>query len=389
MKECIACAEEIKENAKLCRHCGTEQNDDRFLHSQIRGLEAQVGVENSGSDLVDENRSRIEVEQSNIPRNRPKLAIPLAVIAVLSLFAVAMSLSGVFGNDLSSDEASTEEEFPNSDLELSSTSDLLPRTLWEALGIDEDVFIENSEWIPCSELGTILGEYPFDEEALSRIDVLKAPLEEETFDETIKASQELVKSQPWVSIVANLPGTNPNVLEFSTPVLHSLLNDAGLVNAEDLQVSNPTLLRRWSVDFARALANGCGLSKEISLQERQIGLAAAVVSRAFDTPFGTSAFAGWWPESFTGYFLDLDLAFKWADRSCSGNGACWHLDVVSRYSCDSLYAEISISDSSGNLVDWSNDSARGLMAGQVAELEFRSFEKGTLSGRIIELTCRS
>ena len=31
MKECIACAEEIKSGANLCRFCGTLQNDPRFL----------------------------------------------------------------------------------------------------------------------------------------------------------------------------------------------------------------------------------------------------------------------------------------------------------------------------------------------------------------------
>lgn len=30
MKECVACAEEIKSNAKLCKHCGTLQDDERF-----------------------------------------------------------------------------------------------------------------------------------------------------------------------------------------------------------------------------------------------------------------------------------------------------------------------------------------------------------------------
>lgn len=29
-KECIACAEQIQESAKLCKHCGTMQNDRRF-----------------------------------------------------------------------------------------------------------------------------------------------------------------------------------------------------------------------------------------------------------------------------------------------------------------------------------------------------------------------
>jgi hypothetical protein len=31
VKECIACAEEIKENARLCRFCGTQQDDSRFV----------------------------------------------------------------------------------------------------------------------------------------------------------------------------------------------------------------------------------------------------------------------------------------------------------------------------------------------------------------------
>ncbi len=30
MKECIACAEEILQKAQLCKHCGTDQRDERF-----------------------------------------------------------------------------------------------------------------------------------------------------------------------------------------------------------------------------------------------------------------------------------------------------------------------------------------------------------------------
>ena len=34
MIECIACAEDIKVNAKLCKHCGTKQDDVKFLSSE-------------------------------------------------------------------------------------------------------------------------------------------------------------------------------------------------------------------------------------------------------------------------------------------------------------------------------------------------------------------
>ena len=37
LKSCIACAEKIQSDAKLCRHCGTLQDDDRFLPKDEKG----------------------------------------------------------------------------------------------------------------------------------------------------------------------------------------------------------------------------------------------------------------------------------------------------------------------------------------------------------------
>jgi hypothetical protein len=44
MKLCIACAEKIKADAKLCRHCGTRQDDERFVSESPASV-----VEDSGA----------------------------------------------------------------------------------------------------------------------------------------------------------------------------------------------------------------------------------------------------------------------------------------------------------------------------------------------------
>jgi hypothetical protein len=50
-KECVACAEDIKQNAKLCKHCGTSQDDPKFS-----GKSQASSVEDipSGSSAFDE-----------------------------------------------------------------------------------------------------------------------------------------------------------------------------------------------------------------------------------------------------------------------------------------------------------------------------------------------
>lgn len=46
-KDCIACAEEIKLNAVLCKHCGTRQDNGDFL--AIPGQEKSLAIEKSGT----------------------------------------------------------------------------------------------------------------------------------------------------------------------------------------------------------------------------------------------------------------------------------------------------------------------------------------------------
>lgn len=63
MKNCIACAEEIKSAALLCKHCGTRQDDSNFIQnyespiitpSELDLLVAKKVDEPKGPPLLDE-----------------------------------------------------------------------------------------------------------------------------------------------------------------------------------------------------------------------------------------------------------------------------------------------------------------------------------------------
>lgn len=59
-KDCVACAEIIMPNAKLCKHCGTLQDDPRFAGGR-RVLPGAKGVTSSVSEVLDpEEREAIE-----------------------------------------------------------------------------------------------------------------------------------------------------------------------------------------------------------------------------------------------------------------------------------------------------------------------------------------
>lgn len=99
----------------------------------------------------------------------------------------------------------------------------------------------------------------------------------------------------------------------------------------------------------------------------------------------------WYPKGFNEYSGDSRIAWRWLDRgeySCSYGDHCWGMAIIAREGCPaSVYAEITILDSSDANIGFTNDATSGLGAGQKAKLVFEDFTAGAKSARLAKISC--
>jgi len=99
----------------------------------------------------------------------------------------------------------------------------------------------------------------------------------------------------------------------------------------------------------------------------------------------------WYPKGFNEYTGDSQIAWRWAERGeyrCSYGDYCWGMFITAREGCpSSLYAEITILDSSETNIGFTNDTTSGLGAGQKAKLVFETFASGAKTARLAKISC--
>ena len=99
----------------------------------------------------------------------------------------------------------------------------------------------------------------------------------------------------------------------------------------------------------------------------------------------------WYPEGFTEYQGDSQIAWRWLDSgeySCSYGDHCWGMVIIAHDGCPSMvYAEITILDASDSNIGFTNDTTSGLAAGQKAKLVFEDFTPGAKSARLAKISC--
>jgi len=170
----------------------------------------------------------------------------------------------------------------------------------------------------------------------------------------------------------------------------------GVLRSEVRSVTDPLLTEAIKPEvageaqfagFLDDVAKGCGIDADYtSLIAAAQGLdtkLSILRTRAQNLP--------WYPKDFGTWSGDPNLAWRWAEKSefsCSYGDRCQAIFVASKSGCPSgLYAKINILDSSGVVVDYSNDLLSGIRPGEVAKMQFEFFTRGAGSTRLEELNC--
>lgn len=165
--------------------------------------------------------------------------------------------------------------------------------------------------------------------------------------------------------------------------------DTGLqamFNESDRDDSAPAeQITRWSEEWLDYALDRCDLSTMYD----EITSAYEGALRAVDRFETRAARVPWYPEGYSE--VRAGIAGQWVDapRDCY---SCyqWDFDMVAEDGClGGVYAEINILDSSGRVIDWTNDTLSSLRPGEIGRLTFQEYGgSGTLSARLSELTCR-
>lgn len=97
----------------------------------------------------------------------------------------------------------------------------------------------------------------------------------------------------------------------------------------------------------------------------------------------------WYPPEYSPY-LD-QLAYQWVSGAspptCGSACRYFTLNVTSQHGCyNGLYVEMNFT-SNGTVVDWSNDSIPSLQAGQIAQLQFITYDLNVDSGQLVTMNC--
>ena len=336
---CSKCGKELAEDAKFCPNCAAPV-----------GQEPQPETAPSTSGTPSPSSPK---PQTVIVKKRPgcftRIAQGFGILIVIGLISSFINGFGGGDTDSTSSDNSTNNE-ADLDIEWPSLNEI-------AGGSAEDLTFPDA----CLALQENLFQSEVFADSADKMAELNA------LEGAYEAS-DFVEANSWVASVA---GQSPlTALDRAVAdELKSLLSSSSVENASLILSDNIPLYNIMKTQLTPLVKADCdpdGLYEELLEFSRK---AKNTQSLANSKP--------WFPDDFNAYPGNPNVAYKFADRRCSYSSArCAHVDIMTRFGADNLYMEVNFLDADGSYVDYSNDTARNLDAGQIAKLEFVSFSDG-------------
>jgi hypothetical protein len=151
-------------------------------------------------------------------------------------------------------------------------------------------------------------------------------------------------------------------------------------NSERDELASETQLTSWKSQWKESVLTNCNLLEEDTSAETYL--------QKLDSEFKRiTILAGsvpWYPEGFNEF--DANTAYKYNKGSCDYFD-CYNVSIVTKTGCSQIYAEMTLMDSSGANVGYTNDTSSAVQPLQVVKMRFDVIEESADTGRLTEVSC--
>jgi uncharacterized Zn finger protein (UPF0148 family) len=140
----------------------------------------------------------------------------------------------------------------------------------------------------------------------------------------------------------------------------------------------------WATEIEKEAISVCKIKSKnadyISLSADYDSAKTAAQSNADSAP--------WYPVNYTEWSGDSNVAYRFVSGSCDYGTRCSHVRVITLSGCPTnLYVEANFENSYGTVVDWTNDTASYLGAGDSAYLTLSSYQDDADTTRLTKIDC--
>lgn len=352
---CEVCEDERPAEATFCHKCGskvTRRMPDRELESQ----EAEPEL--------------VGIISTAVPKRQRKKQRVIVASFVFALLAAAGTYGLVTTIHQQREEQQAAEEAAAAAEAAAEKQRAEAETLLDAFG-EQNVL----SYLPsCEQIeGLASSDSEKWEEATSELGSVREAREAERLLASVRSAYGVLDG---ADVEAYANGFEQGLLEGLDSLFDSSTRDEEAPAAQ---------LIRWESEWLTLARDSCPI--EFMAFDR--AFSSLTKSAAKFERVGTLASqVPWYPEEYSE--LVPGIAFKWVDaRADCYNCYQWDADFISQTTCNSVYAEVDILDSSGRVIGWTNDTLRSVRAGEVGRLTFQTYRgSGILSARFSEFNCR-